>query len=279
MLGLHRALYEHSHVIDFVHPTEFEPEILDQYKLIVLPFPYYLNQDIAEALSRWVAAGGTLIAEAYPGGWDVEHDRHHSTIPGYGLHEVFGVRQLNALPVPEGGTDDGLVDVAFVTGIPGLPAHLEAQGALVKETFFVENAQVLATYRDGEAAVTMAEFGKGKAVAIGTYLGLPYAHGEARNNGRFLGALVDFSCNLERPNVEGRDPVRIDILRDDDSSLLILQNLAKISVTATFQLPYDGLPSNWTELFSRETLSSVSAMDPSRLTVSMTPNEVKAYRG
>lgn len=295
LLGIHRALYERSHVMDFIHPTEFSEPVMSQYQVIILPFPYYLSRHMAAALTKWVEAGGTLIAEAYAGGWDVERDRHHSIVPGYGLHEVFGVRQRNAVPssgnatapaggnaVPAGEKDEpgDLVKLSLVDGVPGMPARLDALGAILKETFFVERAEVLAKYEDGEAAITISEYGDGRAVAIGTYLGLPFARGRAANNGRFLNAILDFAVDLETPSVDGFERIRIDTLDDGEGKhLLILQNLESRHVTPAFNLSGADLPSRWAELFSGEMLLPQSDKNRTGFTVSLSPHEVKVYRG
>ena len=57
ILGVHRALYERNHVVDLLHPKDFADgsDVLDQYRVIVVPFPYYLSgadRRAAEGLGR-----------------------------------------------------------------------------------------------------------------------------------------------------------------------------------------------------------------------------------
>jgi hypothetical protein len=278
LLGIHRALYEQSHVIDFIHPSEFSDEILEQYRVLVLPCPYYLNSDVADAVRRWVERGGTVIAEAYIAGWNAEADRHHSTIPGYGLHEVFGVRQRNALPASTGGVEPG-IRLRMADNIDGLPAGLIATGTIVQETFFVEEAEVLASYENGQPAATLARYGEGKAIAIGTYLGLSYARGIDDSNGRFIAALVDHAVELSRPVVLGFDRVRIDLLSDPEGSeLLILQNLEVSPVDISAEIPGESSGKTWTEIFSGTVIAEGGGR-PRTIDVSLEAHEVRVYRG
>jgi hypothetical protein len=225
----HKALYERSYPIDFLHPKDFDGgDILEQYRVIIVPFPYFLNEDICARLADWVKAGGTLIGEAFFGGWHKEEGRHHTTIPGYGLDRVFGVRQKNAEPasehaflsvsgvVREGSSMDvqrgvnqhsldggfiagqpvdasnglGSVDIRMTRALPPLREGDLVRGLLTKETYFVEGAEVLAEYADGQPAVVMNEHGKGRAILIGSYVALPYQRLGFRNDGALFAALV-----------------------------------------------------------------------------------------
>src|SRR5690606_15865477 len=134
-------------------------------------------------------AGGTLIGEAYFAGWDVEEGRHHTTVPGYGLHEVFGVRQKNA--VPPGA--DGRVEIIAGPGLAHLAEGERVYGMLAQETFFVEGAEVLATYADSEAAVTRHRFGRGQGILVGSYVACPYRRQSHEANGALLASLVELA--------------------------------------------------------------------------------------
>ena len=316
ILGVHRALYERNYVVDLLHPKDFADgsDVLDQYRVIVVPFPYYLSEQIAARLKDWVAAGGVLIGEAYFGGWEVEQGRHHTTLPGYGLHEVFGVRQKNAEPAnehgyavvqgvtrageqtarpgvtesivgggfvssqpvdPSGGL--GQVEIVATEDLPYFPKGRKAYGALVKETFFVEGADVLATYGDGEAAVTRNAYGDGQAILIGSYVGLLHQRKDVTANGDLLAGLVEHAVRLERPSTVGDGRVRVDVLEHGDDAMVIVRNLESRPVTASVTAP--GLRAGaWTELFGGDALEATAAGDGASLVVTLGPGEVRVYR-
>lgn len=314
VLGTHAALYEHNHVVDLVHPREIEEGILERYSVVVLPFPYWLSAGIAEKLRAWVEAGGTLIGEAYLGGWDVETGRHHTTLPGYGLHEVFGVRQRNAEPARQhefhavygvvrsprgtglrqglnepapgdgfvmaepvdvsGGT--GQVEIAATRDLAYLTKGEKAYGSLVRETFDLDGAEVLAAYGDGEPAVTLHSYGAGRAVLIGSYVGLPYRRQKYPGNAALLASLVELADLAERPRVAG-GRVRVDVVGREDEHMVILQNLDDRVADVTVELPV-AIDGSAEEQFGGGELRWTGAGDGSMARVRLGPREVRVYR-
>lgn len=317
VLGAHQALYERNHVVDLIHPSEIKGGVLDRYKVLVAPFPYWLSTEIADRLRSWVEAGGTLIGEAYFAGWDVEQGRHHTTLPGYGLHKVFGVRQRNAEPASEHefvavqgvvrttagqplrpGLNEptagdgfilaqdvdasgqlGQVEIVAGDGLAYLAEGEKAYGALVKETFEVDGAEVLATYRDGEPAVTRNAFGDGQAILVGSYVGLPFRQQGHPGNGALLASLVERADLVDRPQVVG-GRVRVDTLATDDGEhMVILQNLEASAVEVSVRVPV-ALEGETEEQFGKPALAwTPSGEGAAVATVRLTPREVRVYRG
>jgi beta-galactosidase len=66
---------------------------LDGLKLFLMPNCYYITQEEAEALNRWVHAGGVLLCEAHLAGYNGTTGRHSWTVPGCGLSEAWGIRE------------------------------------------------------------------------------------------------------------------------------------------------------------------------------------------
>jgi beta-galactosidase len=273
VLGAHAALYERNHVVDLVHPREIEAGVLDRYKVLVAPFPYWLSAAIASTLRAWVEAGGTLVGEAYFGGWDVEEGRHHTTLPGYGLHEVFGVRQRNAVPADA----EGRVEIVAGAGLAYLAEGEKAYGMLAKETFFVEGAEVLAAYADGESAVTRNRFGRGQAVLVGSYVGCPYRRQGHPGNGALIASLVELADLGARPEAVG-GRVRVDVLATGAGErMVILQNLEERAVEASVRVPAR-LEGAAEEQFGKEALAWTPEGDGAAATVRLDPREVRVYR-
>jgi beta-galactosidase len=267
LLGVHRALYEANVTVDFLHPDDIRAGHLAGYRALVAPVPYWLHRDTCDAIAAWVADGGTLVAEACLAGWDVEGGRHHATVPGCGLHAVMGVRQRNALPA------DGTGAVT-VRDLPGLPAGSAIRGAVVKETFFTENAEVLARYPDGEAAVTLARHGRGTAIQLGSCYGLVQHREGHGGNGALFAGLVRSEAGIDPVRVDG-GRVRVDVLRGmPDGGMAIVRNLEKEPVRASITLG-DRLPGAYEELFDGETLDVAPG---GVLSVSLGASEVRVYR-
>jgi beta-galactosidase len=274
VLGAHAALYERNHIVDLVHPGEIVSGVLDRYKVLVCPFPYWLSAEIAERLRAWVEAGGTLVGEAYFAGWNVEEGRHHTTVPGYGLHEVFGVRQKNAVPPAA----EGRVEITAGDGLAFLAKGEKAYGMLVQETFIAEGAEVLATFADGEAAVTRNQFGRGQGILVGSYVGCPYRREGVSGNGALIASLVELADLSPRPEVEG-GRVRVDVLaKGEDERMVILQNLdAEPIKEAIVRVPVP-LEGEAREQFGKDPLTWKRDGGGVVAAVSLAPREVQVYR-
>ncbi len=58
-----------------------------------MPGPYYLTQEEADGLDRWVRAGGVLVCEAHLAGYNGSTGRHSTVLPGCGLARQWGIRE------------------------------------------------------------------------------------------------------------------------------------------------------------------------------------------
>ena len=65
-------------------------------KVLVMPCPYYLTGDQAQALDAWVRAGGVLLSEAHLGGYDGDEGRHSRQVPGFGLAQRWDLHEAES---------------------------------------------------------------------------------------------------------------------------------------------------------------------------------------
>lgn len=269
LLGIHRSLYEHNYNVDFIHPLEF-PSILQNYKVLILPFPYLLNEQITTAIREWVSKGGVLISESYTAGWNRETGHHEKIVPGYGLHKVFGVRQT----VVEPANEEGKVEIITTREIPLVKKGTKVYGTIIKETLHTEGARVIAKFKSGEAAITCSEHGKGKAVQIGSYPGLVFHREKYKANGELISGLIEFCTKIKRP--EANKKVRVDVLENEEKQMLIIQNLEKKSQSVTVKIP--GLRiKTFTEQFSRKKIKPKKEKGNAILTLQLKAQEVRVY--
>lgn len=315
LLGAHRALYERSIRTDFIHPKDIANGHLDEYKVVILPLPYLLDGATARALKEWVKAGGVLISEAYLGGWNLDEGRHSTTIPGFGLEEVFQVRQANGEPASEdqylqlggivrstpgplnlhpgihedagGASMAQPVDVSNGSGrvvmrlnedLPGVASGTRVQGAIIKETYTVDGAEVLAEYDDGRAAITRAQYGSGTAILIGSYVALGHYRFGDPANGKLLAGLVRDAVDLAGPTVHGDALVRVDTLSTEGGdAMIILQNLEPRPVDISVDL--DGVEFDAAnEVFGGARLQGVRISAGVTFSVQLRAGEVRVYR-
>jgi len=272
LLGTHKALYKRNFSVDFIHPGEFETGILEDYRVLFVPFPYCLSEAMCRAIETWVKAGGTVIGESYFGGWDRERGHHATIVPGYGLHEMFKVCQDVAVPP----ANKKRVEIEVRKNLPFIRKGKQVFGALVEERLMNRGAEVLAVFCDGSPAIARASYGKGHAILIGSYVGLSFQRDGFQSNGDLLASLGAMHALQPRP-VSLPSSVRIDILstRNNDS-MIILRNLQQKAVRATIWIPMKLRSA--VEQFSRKELRFQRRREGSSATVSLKAGEVMVYR-
>ncbi len=138
---------------------------ISKYKVLVVPFLYMLEDELAQKLTKFVKEGGTLIVSAFSGVVDSNDRTHLGGYPGP-LKDVMGiwVEETDALR-PEDtnkmimlnpyGNLDGEYECAFLCDL----IHLNEASALAVygEDFYA-----------GYPCLTLNEFGSGKAYYVAT---------------------------------------------------------------------------------------------------------------
>lgn len=261
ILGTYRALFPSNIPVDFVHidqiggtlpwqpdlkttangaPPSAAPDakaqgaaLYSRYKVVYLTYPLMISSNAAAALKEFVRLGGTLVSEARPA-WNDEHGRAKDVIPGYGLNEACGCRETAVQSTPS-----GKVEVVMSTDFAGLKSGEKFEGALFEETLepTAANGRVVAKFEDGSPAVVAGEFGKGKMLVIGTFVGLTYESGHDENIARFLRGALDWAGVKSR--VTTNVPLEIRQLRSGDRTIVFAFNHGTKEADASIAI--DGL--------------------------------------
>lgn len=237
--GIHRAFFERNIPVDFLHVLDLQPERWQQYRLLIIPFPVMMSRPAIEKLIAYIEGGGVAVLEARCG-WVDERGFSSDIIPGGGLHEVLGCREVHLRPVEKTST------LKIKTNHEALP--LLRSGDRLETIFFEEGfelldskAEVLAEYDDGTPAMVLASHGKGKAIVVGSFLGLAYHHFRHPNNGRFWAGLFDW-LKLSRPvelvRSEPESLVEVRSLEGEKAKLLFAFNRSEKKVEAELSLPF-----------------------------------------
>jgi beta-galactosidase len=273
LLGIHKALYQANFVIDVIHPSTINAETLSRYKAIVVPFPYCLDGAVCSAFAAWVEQGGTLIGEAYFAGWNREQGQHQTTVPGNALDRVFQAHQGGVTPPAAGGS----VIMRSEAALPHVKPGTEIVGAIVQESFVTDGAEVLARYPSGKAAATLGRCKKGKAILIGSYIGMPYYRHGHEANADFLVGLVDLATQIRRPAIVGNFRIRVDVLSTPAGAhMVIIRNLEQSAVAAGIMIP--GMAGDrMVEQFSGVPIGLTKEGDGVSCIVSLEPGETKVF--
>ena len=214
------ALHNRNILVDFARPSED----LSSYKLVIVPGLQLLSGAEVDALKLYVHNGGILIATCHTGLVDEYHIAPTTGVP-YDMIDLFGmeVAEWDAIPP----TDDN--QLAVRTTIPTTASHPARLWCDLIET---HSAQVLGTYgRDfyaGTAAITMNDFGAGKAIYVGTV-----------SHQFFYNDLIAWARTLAEiaPHFRVPDTVELCIRHKDGQRLLFLLNHANLAVRLQFFHP------------------------------------------
>ena len=226
------ALYRNQFNADVLSTEFLLEQDLTPYKVIYYPFPYYMEDAVAERLKQFVLDGGTLISEAFFGGVCESTGLHSYRLPGLGFDDVFGVRE--GLRTSGSTVFDAYLESGGVAAgnVDRTPMRMEAdlwmirQGERVWGYRFAEeliptHAEVLARFEDGRVAITQATYGQGKAIMVGTLAAYWSGVEPSQAADRLVCSLV--ALGDVRPEISADLPgTRVDLLSDGhDAAFLV----------------------------------------------------------
>jgi beta-galactosidase len=273
--GIHRAFYERNIPVDYLHARDLEPDRWSQYKLLIVPYPVMMSRPHLEKLADYVREGGTLVSEARCG-WIDERGFSAAEVPGGGLHDVFGCREAELMPIPK----TGIIKIKSAQDfLPLLRPGDKLDSLFFEESFELESkeAKVVAEFENGKPAAVLSSYGKGKALIVGSFLGSAYHHYKNPNNGKFFAGLADW-LKISRPlGVGSSDPevlVEGRVLESEGSRILFGFNRGERRVLAKFAVLISGKKFEVRELETRKSVSYY--VDKGRVAVEKTlePREV-----
>ncbi|MCB1070104.1 MAG: beta-galactosidase [Verrucomicrobia bacterium] len=157
----HYALFEQNLTVDVV-PVDRD---LSRYKVVIAPLLYMIKPGFKESIERFTASGGVFVTTFFSGVVNEFDEVFHGGYPGP-LSELLGVK------VEEFEAMKPYVQNRVVVGddLPGLSGDYDA--TLWCDILQLHGATPLATFGEdyfkGSPAVTMNEFGKGRAYYIAT---------------------------------------------------------------------------------------------------------------
>jgi beta-galactosidase len=137
---------------------------LSSYKVVFAPVVYVLSEAQADKIRQYVKAGGVFVTSFRLGVKTESNQIVRQPLPGY-LADVMGVTLEDYVPIYAQNPQ-----VKFASTLTGPDAECGIWADILKPS----TTEVLATYgsgvHSGKAAITVNNFGKGKAVYIGADL-------------------------------------------------------------------------------------------------------------
>ena len=228
LLGAYRAVFPLNVQLDYVHINELD---LQQYKLVILPYPLMLPEASAEKLKAYVREGGHLVAEARLG-WSNERGMASDRIPGMGLWELMGCREIDVQTAERGRTALRWSDTAW----PGMSAGEQLPARWYEETLEPMNpeARTVARFANNASAAVASSYGKGKTLMLGSYVSAAYETAPSRETERFYAGLLAWA-GVTLPVFSGKVEVRT--LESGADRLVFVFNHEKTPTDAGVTLP------------------------------------------
>lgn len=223
LIGYYQTFAANNIPVEYIHIKDLETTDVSQYKLIIFPYPIMVTQEAAEGLRNYVEQGGCVVAEARLA-WNNEIGHTSETIPGLGLSEVFGIRETKVT------TQDEVLIKVIDNSHPAL-SQLQKYDIL-RGSQFAESieplegreTQILATLKDGTPCMIASQYGKGKTLFIGTFLGLANNVTPEKNNNQFILSLLDWA-KVVRPftsSLDGNPVSHVEVrLQNNDSGYVL----------------------------------------------------------
>jgi beta-galactosidase len=237
LMGLYNAFYEQNIAVDFVHPEDVIDNHLEQYKILFLPFPVMLSQEVAAGVKRYVESGGTAVAEARLA-WNDARGFASDVIPGAGLSEVFGAREAAIKPA-----DKVRLLTEASAALPGIPAHTAISGdAFEEELEPLAGSTILARFEDGNPAIVKNGEGKGSAVLIGSFPALAYYREHDTNIKHFFLSLAQAAGVTPEVDVSGNEASKVEVRRlvGSEQELIFIFNHSSnnANIALTLRIPW-----------------------------------------
>ena len=235
LLGIYRALLEKNIPADFVHLDDVAEGKLGKYKLLFMPFSLMISREVCGKIMEFVDKGGTVIADARCA-WNEDTGWSAEEIPGFGLSRVFGCREkwVRSLEKPK------IRITEKDPAMPSLSVGDQLLGSFYQEALeTLANGRAVAEFPDGSPAIVVSEYGRGRAVFVGTCLGMAYEENRDENAGKLIKGFVDWvgiSPPVEVLDVSEDQSVEARLLKGNGFKVLFGFNHGGEPATPTFRI-------------------------------------------
>lgn len=272
--GIHRAFYESNIPVDFLHSMDLFSERLKQYKLLIVPYPVMMSQSHINKIIEYVENGGTLVAEARIG-WIDEKGLSTCIVPGGGLDKIFGCREASLIPLKK---TSSIIIKSSHESLPFLNEGEILDSLFLEENFEIinKNAKILAEFEDGKPAIVYSNYGKGKTLIVGSFIGLAYHHFSNPNNKKFFAGLAEWLGIKRYINVISSEDLFLEakILVGKDFNILFAFNRGDKKTRARFEIMADEKNYGAREIETNIKIPVIQKGGKIILSKEMEPNEI-----
>jgi beta-galactosidase len=271
LLGIHRALFTRNVPLDYVHIDHLSAQKLGHYKLVVFPYPVMVPEASAKLLREYVTTGGTLVAEARLA-WNNEKGYASERIPGLGLWEVMGAREIAVQTGVNGRTELHWAS----DSLPGLKPGDRLRARWYEEVLepIGSDARVVARFENGAAAAVQGTFGKGRTLLLGSYVSAAYQTSPTEAVERFYAGLLAWA-GVTLPVSTTGAPFEVRYLESGADALVFIFNHGAARATGDVSLRLTDASYSARNLVTGHPLATTRGADGVRMNVTLDPKDVQ----
>ena len=258
--GYHRMFFERNIPVELPSARGLTLDRLRRYTLVIVPYPILMTREMAAVLGDYAKAGGHLFVEARAG-WQDERGYASAILPGFGWHEVFGVRETQVEPVKK-------VNVTW-SG-----KTFAATGFVERLSVLEPDVRTLATFDDDAPAVVERGYGSGRVALLATFAG-EQNQLEPVAQHPLADALVQWS-GVARSTVTSSAPVEVRRMTAPAADVVMVFNHGTVDAQVRIPLSSVAGQARIREL-TRDDLVTVTGTAPI-LSVTVPAQQARVYR-
>ncbi|HBP37638.1 MAG TPA: hypothetical protein DD640_02650 [Clostridiales bacterium] len=242
LIGAYHIFHDLNFDVVFIREEDLAGEWIQGLSVLYMPPQFYFNARSAQALKEWVRQGGLIISEPFLGSVQEENGLYSEVIPGYGLDEVFGVRQTGVVSEemmlsgdPCESKGEASHECLLIHCGPAAQDVLAGSQYQVSHQVIHSGVEVAGTFADGSAALFVNRFGQGQAILLGSLLGYSY-HREKQVE------ITNFIKNALREQGITNDQwdtvpigIRVDTIEHENEGIIILNNTSDKDLCAVIK--------------------------------------------
>ena len=260
---------------DTIDEEEVRKGVLGNYKVLLAPFLYVIDEGIAEALRKFVAEGGNLIWDAESGSYNEE--MYYHKVPAGGLDQVMHYQ----------------AHMPYAEEKPRLILNEDygslAKGSVLKGYTWWEEIEVLpsgraiASFSDGRPAIVVGQYDKGTTMHVATDIFRAYLFErsmETRNLVDSFLAKAGVKHPISIANISTNEDGKFEatFLESEDSTILFLLNSNSMEVRPNISLNLKEKECKLKDLMIRQLIPSKTEGLKTTFDIKIDPYDVKVIQ-
>lgn len=270
--GAFAAVWDNRVQIDFVNEEEVREGILNNYKVLLAPFLYVIDEGIADALRKFVAEGNYLLWDAESGSYNEE--MYYFKVPAGDLDQIMHYQ----------------AHMPYYEDKPQLTLR-EDYGSLQKgsvlsgyqwyeEIEVLPGGKAISTFANGGPAIVLGQYGKGTTMHVATDIFREYLFDRSVGTKELVDnflvkAGVKHPVSIAINGTAEESKLEATFLGSKDSTILFLLNSNSVEVRPKVSLKLENKECKLVDLITGRKIASKLEDAATIFEISIDPYDVK----